>query len=211
MRICRTWREACQAAGVEYREAFDRQAADPAAREARRVLVRRYEIGAIGTEEFIEAVAGATAGLYSAEEFRAIHEAWILDEYPGVAGLIDDLHAAGVQTGVLSNTNALHWRQLTSGPHGPAKFPTPEKVRHLHASHLLGLAKPDAAVFERFARAVGAPAADAGGVLFFDDLEDNVRGAQSAGWRAHLVDHSGDTAGQMRAVLTAAGALAAGR
>lgn len=211
MRICRTWREACAAAGVEYREAFDRQAADPAAREARRLLVRRYEIGAIGTDEFIAAVARATAGLYSAEEFRAIHEAWILDEYAGVGRLIDDLHAAGVPTGVLSNTNALHWRQLTSGPHGPAKFPTPEKVRHLHASHLLGLAKPDATVFERFAEVVGAPAAAAGGVLFFDDLEDNVRGARAAGWRAHLVDPSGDTAEQMRAVLTAVGTLPGGR
>jgi FMN phosphatase YigB (HAD superfamily) len=78
------------------------------------------------------------------------------------------------------------------------KFPTPSKPKHIHASHLLGLAKPDAAIFHEFARRTGfAPAS----IIFFDDLADNVNAARAAGWQSHLIDHNADPAAQMRAHL----------
>ena len=134
-----------------------------------------------------------------------MHEAWIIEEYPGVSELIDHLHAAGISTGVLSNTNASHWAQMqpTPGPMGgivPPKFPTPAMPMHKHASHLLGLAKPDAAIYYEFVRRTGfAP----GAIVFFDDLPDNVEAARKAGWNAHVVDHAGDTAAEMRSLLHA--------
>lgn len=204
VRICRSWKEACAAAGIEYREAFDRQGTDPAAHAARRALVRKYETGDLDSDAFIHAVAQATAGLYSPAEFRAIHDAWILHEYPGVDRLIDDLHRQGLSTGVLSNTNALHWQQLAPHPAAAPKFPTPSKVQHLHASHLLRLAKPDRAIYDRFAQLSGT---DPARILFFDDLPDNIAGAHAAGWHAHLIDHTGDTAAQMRTTLTHLGLL----
>jgi HAD superfamily hydrolase (TIGR01509 family) len=112
-----------------------------------------------------------------------------------VAQLIDDLHARGLHTGVLSNTNACHWRQLVSGEHGPAKFPTVEKARHVHASHLLGLIKPDRAIFERFCAVTGFGPEE---VVFFDDMAENVEGAIATGWDAVPIDHTGDTASQIR-------------
>jgi HAD superfamily hydrolase (TIGR01509 family) len=203
VKICRSWKEACVAAG----EPFHEIAMSPEVMAARKALVRRFEVNAMGEAEFFAAVAGTTGGLYTAEQFRRIHEAWILAEYPGVAGLIDELHRAGVVTGVLSNTNACHWRQLA--PHAEIaghepRFFTPAKVKHLHASHLLKLAKPEREIYDEFARLVSLSPAS---LLFFDDLEENVHGARGAGWKAERVDHTGDTAAQMRGHLRAYGVL----
>jgi FMN phosphatase YigB (HAD superfamily) len=55
--------------------------------------------------------------------------------------------------------------------------------------------KPDQRIY-RLAEAQLGVAGDA--VVFFDDLEENVDAAQRVGWRAHQIDHTGDTAAQMR-------------
>ncbi|MBL8991671.1 MAG: HAD-IA family hydrolase, partial [Phycisphaerae bacterium] len=165
-----------------------------------------YERGELACDAYFERVSASTGGLYAPDEVRRLHESWILGEYEGVSGLIDDLHRAGIATGVLSNTNASHWRQLTPGDHGPARFPAASKPRHLHASHLLGLAKPSRDIYRAFERLSGFPPAS---IVFFDDTQDNVRSAADAGWHARLVDHAGDTAAQMRAHLRALGLLGA--
>jgi HAD superfamily hydrolase (TIGR01509 family) len=189
VRICRSWSQACAAAGVPDRDPEGTLMAPQAT--DRRLLVRAYETGSIDCEAFFAGIARTTRDLYTVDEFRRIHDAWILDEYPGVA--------------TLSNTNHRHWLQLTTGPHGPAKFPTPQKVRHLHASHLLQLAKPDSAIYHAFARTVGLSDTPAE-LLFFDDLIDNVAAARSAGWQSVQINHAGEgdqsPAHQMRAELT---------
>lgn len=202
VRICRTWAEACAAAGIPDRDP-DGTRLSPQVGD-RKQFLHAYETGRIDCETFFAGIARTTRDLYTVDEFRRIHDAWILDEYPGVAMLIDDLHAAGIATGVLSNTNHRHWIQLTTGPHGPAKFPTAEKVQHLHASHLLQLAKPDPAIYHAFARTVGM-SDNPSALLFFDDLIDNVAAARSAGWQSMQINHAGEgdqsPAHQMRAEL----------
>ncbi len=197
VRICRSLGEACAAAGLPHHPELQQEHIT----QQRRALVRQFEIGAMEEHDFFERIALTTEGRYTREQFRTIHQAWILDEYPGVAELIDDLHAKHIATGVLSNTNAAHWSQLAPHPHiagHTPKFTTPGKVRHLHASHLLALAKPDVEIYHEFARRAGhAPAS----IIFFDDLPENIRGAREAGWNAHLIDHAGDTATQMRTIL----------
>ena len=191
VRICRSWEESCRVTGMEFRPAV----ASKELIARRRAVSRQYEVGAIGDEAFYEAMSHSMDGLYSADEVRRAHLAWILHEYAGMDRVIEELHSAGIATGVLSNTNASHWRQLVSGPHGAAKFPTVERARHVHASHLLGLAKPDAAIYDEFCRRVGIEPAR---VLFFDDLAENVAAARARGWRAEQIDHLGDPAGQVR-------------
>ena len=63
-------------------------------------------------EEFFERLGATAPGLYTTDEVRRVHDAWTLEEYPGAGGLIERLHAAGVGTGVLSNTNHSHWARL---------------------------------------------------------------------------------------------------
>lgn len=199
VRICRSIKEAGARCAIEVRD----EDIAPDRRAQRRAVHARYERGLIGCEEFLQELSQTTDGRYSPAQFRAIHEAWIIDEYPGVSRLIDDLHAAGVATGVLSNTNRIHWEQmqptvLADGSVRAPKFPTPSKPVHKHASHLLGLAKPDAAIYAEFARRTGfAPES----IVFFDDFSENVEAARAAGWTSHLIDHLGDPAGQLREVL----------
>jgi glucose-1-phosphatase len=200
VRICRSWQEACNAVGI----AYEPRAIRADLHDQRRALVRAYEVSAIESDEYFRQLSILTDNIYTPSEVQRVHEGWILSEYSGVAELIDDLHQAGVRTGVLSNTNASHWRQLTSGRHGPAKFPIVERAQHVHASHILKLAKPSKEIYQAFAEQTQTSPRD---IVFFDDLAENVHGAKECCWHAHQIDHDGDTALQMRAELLRLGVL----
>lgn len=195
VRICRSWEEGCAAVGLDVRARDESETA----RRARRAANADYQAGRIDEAHFYRVMADAS-GAYTPEEIQLVHDAWIIDEYDGVRALVDDLHAdASTTTAVLSNTNASHWHQM-----GPQRSMVVRDVHHPHASHLLGHVKPDEAIYRAFERATGfAPEQ----ILLFDDLPDNVNAAQSAGWKAHLIDHEGDTAAQMRAHLASIGIL----
>jgi HAD superfamily hydrolase (TIGR01509 family) len=195
VRICRSWPEACEHAGVSVRAGWD----DPSLKAARRELNKQHQEGRLDCQAFFEGLAATSPGLYTADEVRRIHDAWTLDEYPGAGALVRRLHEHGVATGVLSNTNHAHWRRLAPPAHLEAtEYPTPRMVRHLHASHLMGLTKPDEAIYREFARRTGFHPAQ---IVFFDDMEENVVAARQAGWKAVQVDHAGDTVAQMSRVL----------
>ena len=127
VRICRSIKEAGDRCGISVRE----EDITPERRAERRAIHARYERGQITCDEFFAAIAQTTGGRFSPDQFRAMHLAWIIDEYPGVSRLIDDLHAAGFPTGVLSNTNASHWAQMQPIPDArgviqPPNFPRPQ-------------------------------------------------------------------------------------
>jgi FMN phosphatase YigB (HAD superfamily) len=213
VRICRSWQEACDAAGQPYHP----EMRSPELLEARKAISRRHEIGELECDAFFAAMAASTRGMYTEPQVRAIHGAWLLGEYDGVGTLVDDLHHAGVRTGVLSNTNHAHWVQLMPARwHGgrvpvgvedllpAAGYPTLGKIHAPHASHLLGHAKPNPEIHRAFEQAANVSREQ---LLFFDDLPDNVAGAKAAGWTVEQVDHTGDTAAQMRAALRRRGIL----
>lgn len=199
VRICRSIGEAGRLVGVDVPEDL----LTPESRAERKALHRDYERGRIDCDQFFERAAATTRGRIDAGAFRAMHLAWITGEYPGVSELIHDLHRRGLETGVLSNTNASHWAQMQGGRGAPPGFPATTLPRHRHASHLLGVAKPDPAIYATFVERVKSAGVDVttGPIVFFDDLEDNVLAARAAGWHAHQIDHTGDPAEQMRAHL----------
>jgi putative hydrolase of the HAD superfamily len=199
VRICRDWREGCAAAGVEFRES-DAAALGDAARTA---IHDQYQCGLICCDEFFSRMAETTAGLYSAAEFRAVHEAWILGEYDGMCELMGQLNATEhVETALLSNTNASHWAQRHMlGGRGCSAVGL---VKHPHASHLLGLSKPRPEIYRAFEERTGAAP---GEILFFDDMPENVAAARDAGWRAQTIDFRSDTRTQIENHLRAHGVL----
>ncbi|MEM8756391.1 MAG: HAD-IA family hydrolase [Planctomycetota bacterium] len=205
VRICRSWQQGCERAGLPYDAAYD----TPEIAEQRYAASKRYEVGAIGADEFLEAVAATMNNRYSAEDIRRVHEAWLIEEYPGAAELIVKLSRHdSIDTGLLSNTNHLHWLEhLAEHEGGTNRFPAVRALRHRHASHLLGIAKPDAAIFEAFEHHAGYRPEH---VVYFDDLQANVDAAARRGWDAVLVDHAGDTAKQMRSALVERGLLTNG-
>ncbi len=188
VRICRSWQEGCEAAGIEYRWSDAAQAGEP----ERQMLSDAYQRGEISCEVFFEQMAETTSGLVAADDIRAVHDAWILDEYPGVRDLICRLnHVPSLTTGLLSNTSARHWEGgLMWGGRGVSAVGS---VAHPHASHLLGMLKPGQDIYRAFEQQTGFTGSE---ILFFDDLPDNIEAARAAGWHAEVIDYAGDTAAQ---------------
>lgn len=199
VRITRSWVEAHQRAGLETRDVLQDQAF---AREQARINLAGM-LGRLSSDEYCEAIAAASRGAYSPEEIVRISKASIIEEYPGVDLLVEAVEAAGLETGALSNTTAAHWHETRSGQ-SAARFPTVARIRHAHASHLLGLAKPELAIYRAFERETGL----AGNrIVYFDDVEENVEAARSVNWHAETIDHSGDTAEQLHTHLRRLGLI----
>jgi HAD superfamily hydrolase (TIGR01509 family) len=193
IRICRSWAEGCRAAGVHH----DPVVESPEYAPSLALCCRAHHKGEMDAETFASDVAALLPGVYDAQQILAIHRAWLLEEYDGVADLVDAIHVAGVETAVLSNTNDAHWPRLK-------EYPAVQKIKRLFASHLLGAVKPDPEAFRAVERCSGR-AADQ--ILFFDDAAVNVDAARSLGWRAARIDPSRPTRPQMEAVLGEHGVL----
>lgn len=80
---------------------------------------------------------------------------------------------------VFSNTNPAHIAHFT-----PRYRSLLSHFRRVFTSCELGSRKPEAEAFRRVAERIGATPAH---LVFFDDLEENVRGAREAGLEAHRV------------------------
>ena len=201
LRIVRSFEEACARAGIPVRGDVVSQEA----KERRKQVQHQFQVGLISPREFFDGVAASTMGAYTAAEFEAIHHAWLIEEYAGVGKLVDDIHAARkATTGLLSNTNEGHWLRHVPTRERRADFPTVGKLRHKHASHLMGLAKPHAEIHRAFEKASGFSPHE---ILFFDDLEENIATARACGWNTLQIDYTGDTAQQMRVHLRSCGVL----
>lgn len=168
------------------------------------LLNQAYDRGELGPDEYEAKVVTAAGGRYSTEDVRIVHAAVCRAEYPGLHAIFDDLEAAGLKIGILSNTNVLHWERLAGLRDGGAEYPLIARAAHLHASFLLRCAKPDRRIYEAFAHAAAASPSQ---ILFFDDLERNVEGARLAGWRAEQVDPATSVTGQLYRWLRAHGVL----
>jgi len=190
--ICRSWAEGCERQGVDVRH-------DPAAEEGLRAgwdaINARHQTGRLTDEQFYAGVSDLLAGLYSPEEVRRVHDAWIIGERPGVLELVEELQVAGVGTAALSNTSSNHWGLLV-------ELPSIARLDFRFASHRLGLVKPEAAIYRAFESETGFHGRE---IVFLDDSPANVAGARDAGWRAVLVDHARPAAPQIQAALVAEG------
>jgi putative hydrolase of the HAD superfamily len=113
---------------------------------------------------------------------------------PGARDILAELNAGGTGVHVLSNAPR-HFAQSAT------TFDWRDLVDTFFFSGLLGLAKPDPAIYAAVEDSLGLPA-DA--LWFIDDKLENVTTATSRGWHAHLWIDDADT----RAWLVAEGFLA---
>jgi len=200
LRHCRSWQEGCAAAGLPVHE----RVLTAEHTQRRRGVTQEFQRGLITPDRFFDGLVAANDGLYTREELVRIHDAWLLDEYPGIHDLLEQLCAIeSIETALLSNTNHEHWvRHLAKSDGGAPDYPAAGLLKHRHASHLLGLAKPDEAIYREFERLTGATGEE---ILFFDDLRENIETAARLGWRGVHIDHTTDTCVQIRAGLASAG------
>jgi putative hydrolase of the HAD superfamily len=99
------------------------------------------------------------------------------------------LQKAGVATGILSNLGDAMEAGLRE------RLPWLKGFSHMTFSHRLGIAKPDAAIYEHAVTGLGVAADE---ILFIDDREENIAAAREAGMVAvQYVDH-GDFVERLR-------------
>lgn len=96
--------------------------------------------------------------------------------FPGAAEMVEALDGE-VVTGLLSNTNEVHWRTQPDAERIESLFD-----RH-YVSYQLGLMKPDREIFDHVVSDLALPAER---ILFIDDNQINVDGARAAGLRAEV-------------------------
>ena len=102
---------------------------------------------------------------------------------PEVRSLLEDLHAAGLRTAVLTNDLAAF--------HPPEWMARMTVLRAfdpvIDLSHV-GFLKPEPEAFEHALKELGLAPEDAASVVFVDDQRRNVAGAEAAGLRAVWFD-----------------------
>jgi FMN phosphatase YigB (HAD superfamily) len=197
VRICHGWRNACAAAGLDVRS---REGLDVDA--VWRQVAHEHELGVLTKARWAETLSASLHDLYSGDELCKIHDAILGGEYDDVGSIVDRLHRAGVMTACLSNTNEDHWsRMLRRGAHASGvktDYPAVRRLEQRFASHLLGFAKPDEAIFRAVETVTGRRPNE---ILFFDDGPKNVEAARRMRWNAELIDPAAETAPQILAHL----------
>lgn len=192
LQINHEWRGAAQAAGVAFANS-----------EAGRLIdfkaIDLYQGGDMSFADYLDQLAGYL-GVDSLADAEAVHMAILRNEYPGVPELIAELNEAGLTTGILSNTSGPHWEHM-----GRAElFPGFNQVKVRVASHEAAVNKPDPAIYEAFMEAAQARPEE---IVFFDDYQANIDGAEAMGWKGFRIDSTGDTVAQMRGHLRDLGVL----
>jgi FMN phosphatase YigB (HAD superfamily) len=202
VRICRSLREACELVDLPYHADAD----TPELRQGRHLVALQHTVGELEDGTYYERMAEHTNGRYGPDEIKLIDDAWIVEPYPGIEQVVDELNAVDhLLTGCLSNTTREHWYEMAHVDEeerprsGEPRFPAVPKMQHRAASHLLRLAKPDEAIYRAYEKATGVAGAE---IIFFDDLAENIEAARAAGWNAEQIDHTGDTAEQVRMLLS---------
>jgi putative hydrolase of the HAD superfamily len=139
--------------------------------------VRSFEMGRSTADQFADELIEEMDLSVKRNEFIAAFVQWPRRLYPGASRLIERL-SQDYSLACLSNTNALHWPRLID------EMGIDKMFSKLFASHLTGKLKPDPESFEHVLNTLNC---DASKILFLDDNEINVKGAQELGLIAKRV------------------------
>jgi HAD superfamily hydrolase (TIGR01509 family) len=152
-------------------------------------LIEANETGSISDPDFQSEIRHCFPG-FDCADYMKVFDAWIQGLYPGTPQLLADLKSAGYKTALLSNTNARHWKVLTTGQYAPLA-----KVDYPFASHLLRARKPNPEAYKSVERLTETPPDK---ILFFDDLQQNLDAARALDWQTDLIDRNQDGPPQIR-------------
>ncbi len=196
VRIHRTWEAAAAFAG--FTRGAPPQWRDKVTVDAWHGVHLAHHRGDVTDGEYFGCVSELSRGFYSPEDVARIHRGWLIDTYPGMAAVIDELRGAGLATACLSNTNASHWRVMHEEP----TFAAVQTLGTRLASHELKLLKPEPPIFRAAEAALGCSSAE---IAFFDDMSENVAAARACGWHAWQIDPLGSPSAQVERALAERG------
>lgn len=139
-------------------------------------IVRALETGEMNEEEFLRRIP-AVLGCSGEAAFGPRFHAWQLKLFPGVGDLVQDA-AQRYRVALLSNTNEIHWRQVTTASR------VFESFEHVFLSCETGHYKPEHAAFRGVTELFDCAPDD---VLFVDDSKPNIEAARTFGIDAYQV------------------------
>lgn len=143
-----------------------------------------YEIGGLGTEEFLDTLRLAPHPSITQEQ---VEQAWnsIFLEFPASRLQMLEQLRQRYQVFLLSNINDLHARWIDDYMTGVHQAPDFQQryFDGVYYSHLIRLRKPNREIYEYVLADAELNAEE---TVFFDDLEPNVRAAEALGIRAFL-------------------------
>ena len=154
-------------------------------------LYRRHEKGEIGDEAFFAGLRSSLGIELSDTQFIEGWNAIFVGEMPGINRLLARA-AKRLPLYVFSNTNAPHVAHFSGKYAGVLGH-----FREIFLSSSIGLRKPDAEAYDHVVQAIGVPAER---IVFFDDLAENIEGAQAHGLKTVLVTSPNDVAGALEAL-----------
>ncbi len=141
-------------------------------------LVAKYQVGAITTDEFINAILPICKPGTTKQDLIDAWMAMLIGIPKARYQKLLDLHKQGYKLYVLSNINELHveWtrEQIKDIPFEAMFF-----------SNEMGLAKPDARCYEQVIRETGIVPEE---TLYIDDLPANIEAGKKAGFQCFLND-----------------------
>ena len=132
---------------------------------------RAFEMGKSSAMEFLGVINKELGKSYTFDQFRKAWTAILPSAVPGSQELLEQL-AGRYRLMMLSNTNELHFQ------HTVEMLPALQRFEKFFLSYQIGVLKPDRAIYEYVLTHVDVPAEQ---ILFIDDLEQNVAGAESVG------------------------------
>jgi FMN phosphatase YigB (HAD superfamily) len=154
-------------------------------------LYRRHEKGEISDEAFFAGLRSSLGIELSDTQFIEGWNAIFIGEMPGINQLLARA-AKRLPLYAFSNTNAPHVACF-SGQYAELLG----HFREIFLSSTIGLRKPDAEAYDHVVQAIGVPAER---IVFFDDLAENIRGAQERGLKTVLVTSPDDVASALEAL-----------
>ena len=150
-----------------------------------------FEVGAIDFNEYIESLSQRLGIALAEDDWRRGWNALLQEPFESVVNALPAI-AARIPLYCFSNTNVVHqtvWEQR----HAQALAP----FRKIYTSWQLGCRKPTVEAYRRVAADIGVAPGD---ILFLDDNQDNVVGAQAAGMRARRVADPAQTLSFLRGI-----------
>jgi HAD superfamily hydrolase (TIGR01509 family) len=151
-----------------------------------------FEFGKVKGPEFARILASLYSAEFSAQEAEAAFCSIFPGLVPGMVELLGELARRG-PVYCLSNTNEVHLDWLRHNlPECLSSF------TRVFASHEMHERKPHPQIYRNVAAALSAAPEE---IVFFDDLPENVAGAEKIGMRAHLFTEAGAAREALKGIL----------
>ena len=136
---------------------------------------KEFESGQVSRYQFAESFKRKHGIAQSVEDIIDHFRKWPKGFYSGATDFIKAL-SAQYRVAALSNTNEIHWPRLTH------EFGANELFEKIIASHAVGMAKPDVAIYRHALRELNVAPEN---TVFIDDNEINVQAAKEVGINAY--------------------------